>query len=323
MDRRALILGIGGQDGGYLTELLASKGYGIVGGARDVAAARSALPASLRDRVELVRLDLRDPGDLPSLFARQAPSEIYNLAGFSSGEGMYEDPAGIGLVNGIAVTLLLEAMRQAAPAARFCQASSSEMFGEPSESPQTEASAFRPRSPYGVAKLHAHQMIGIYRRRYGLFACSAILFNHESPRRGPAFVTRKVAQGAARIKLGFENELLLGNLEARRDWGYAGDTVRAMQLMLQAPAADDYVVATGETHSVRELCERAFGRVGLDYREYVREDAAAFRPAEPILLAGSTAKARRILDWTPLVGFGDLVEMMVDAEMRSLSPAGR
>lgn len=322
MQTSALITGVAGQDGTYLAELLVSKGYRVLGTTRDLHATRALLPASLRDRVDLIELDLRDPRELPALLAQHAPAEIYNLAGFSSGAGMFSDPAGIGVVNGVAVTELLEAVRAAAPGARFCQASSSEMFGETTETPQTEDSPFRPRSPYGAAKLYAHAMLRIYRQRHGLFACSAILFNHESPRRGLGFVTRKVANGAARIKLGLAHELRLGNLESRRDWGFAGDTVRAMWLALQAAEPDDYVVATGETHSVRDLCERAFGHLGLDYRVYVREDSGDFRPAEQIQLVGNAGKAKRQLGWAPEVGFDDLVAMMVDAEMRALSAEG-
>jgi GDPmannose 4,6-dehydratase len=322
MDPSALILGVAGQDGIYLAELLLSRGYRVVGTARDLGRARAALAPPMRDRVELVEIDLHDLREFPALLARHAPGEVYNLAGYSSGAGMFEDPAGMGIVNGVAVTHLLEAIRQAAPRARFCQASSSEMFGETDVSPQTEDSPLRPRSPYGAAKLYAHAMLRIYRQRHGLFACSAILFNHESPRRGPGFVTRKVASGAARIKLGMAKELRLGNLEARRDWGFAGDTVRALWLALQAPTPDDYVVATGETHSVRDLCERAFDHLGLDYRVYVREDPSDFRPAEQIQLVGNAAKAKRQLGWAPEVGFDDLVAMMVDAEMRALSAEG-
>jgi GDPmannose 4,6-dehydratase len=319
MDPSALILGVAGQDGSYLAELLLAKGYRVVGTARDLGRARAALAPPVRDRVELVEIDLRDLREFPTLLARHAPAEVYNVAGYSSGAGMFDDPASMGIVNGLAVTHLLEAIHKAAPRARLCQASSSEMFGETDVSPQTEDSPLRPRSPYGAAKLHAHAMIRIYRQRYGSFACSAILYNHESPRRGLGFVTRKVANGAARIKLGLANQLRLGNLEARRDWGFAGDTVRAMWLALQAAEPDDYVVATGETHSVRELCELAFERAGLDYRAHVCEEPTDFRAAEAVQLVGNPAKARARLGWAPEVGFRELVTMMVDAEMRSLS----
>lgn len=231
---------------------------------------------------------------------------------------MFDDPVGIGEVNGLAVTRILEAIRAVDAKIRFCQASSREIFGEAHESPQTENTQVNPRSPYGSAKLYADTMIRIYRQRYGLFACSAILFNHESPRRGLAYVTRKITHEAARIKLGQAKELQLGNLDALRDWGFAGDTVRAMWLMLQYAYADEFVVATGETHSVREFCEMAFGHLALDYREYVREDKAVFRPAEPAVLVGNAEKASTVLGWHPEIGFHDLVSMMVDADMQIL-----
>lgn len=316
MNRKALILGVAGQDGTYLAELLIAKGYRVVGAARDLGRARAALPEPIRHQVELVQFDLRELQGFPELLARRAPDEIYNLAGPSSGAGMFDAPADIGLVHGLAVTQMLEAMRERAPGARFCQASSSEIFGETTESPQSETSPLRPRSPYGAAKVYAHDMLRIVRKRYGLYACSAILFNHESPRRKPGFVTRKVTRGAALIKLGLERELRLGNLEARRDWGFAGDTVRALWLALQAPQADDYVIATGETHSVRELCEEAFGYLGLDYSRYVAEELADFRAAEPLALVGNAAHARTALGWAPTVSFRELVAMMIDAEIR-------
>jgi GDPmannose 4,6-dehydratase len=318
MGRTALVTGVAGQDGSYLAELLLARGTQVIGAVRDVARARAGLPASLRDAVQLVPLDLRDARAIGPLLERFKPAELYNCAGYSSGTGMYDDPAGIGEVNGIAVTHLLEAIRAAGGTTRFCQASSSEMFGETTESPQTESSPFRPRSPYGAAKLYGHAMVRIYRQRYGLFACSAILFNHESPRRGLGFVTRKVSHGAASIKLGLATELVLGNLDARRDWGFAGDTARAMWTMLQASEAGDYVVATGETHSVRDLCECAFGHLGLDYRAHVREQAADFRPAEAVQLVGDARRARARLGWAPEVGFRELVTMMVDADVELL-----
>jgi GDPmannose 4,6-dehydratase len=314
----ALITGLAGQDGSYLAELLLAKGYRIVGAVRDVARARAALPASIRDRVELAPLDLHDPRLVSALLARHRPAEVYNLAGYSSGAGMFDDAAAIGLVNGIAVTHILDAIRETDPHVRFCQASSSEMFGETTESPQSEGSPMRPRSPYGAAKLYAHAMVGVYRKRYGLHACSAILFNHESPRRALGFVTRKVAHGAAMVAMGLARELRLGNLEARRDWGFAGDAMRAMWLALQAPAPDDYVIATGEAHSVRDLCEVAFGHVGLDYRAHVREDAGDFRPAEAVPLVGNPAKATALLGWTPEVSFQELVTKMVDSDLDAL-----
>lgn len=318
MDPCALITGVVGQDGTYLAELLLAEGYRVVGAVRDVERGRAALPDALRDRVELAPLDLHQPLHLAALLRQHRPSEVYNLAGYSTGAGMFDDAAAIGVVNGIAVTHLLDAIREVAPGTRLCQASSSEMFGETTESPQDESSPMRPRSPYGAAKLYAHAMIGVYRRRYGLHACSAILFNHESPRRALGFVTRKVTNGAARIALGLDEELRLGNLEARRDWGFAGDTVRAMWLALRAPAAGDYVVATGELHSVRDLCEVAFGHLGLDYRAHVREEASDFRPAEAVPLVGNANLARSTLGWAPEIGFRQLVTMMVDADLERL-----
>jgi GDPmannose 4,6-dehydratase len=246
------------------------------------------------------------------------PDELYNLAGYTSGAGMFDEACLIGEVNGIAVVRILEAIREIDTSMRFCQASSSEMFGNPIESPQSEDTPFRPRSPYGAAKAYAHCMITIYRHYYGLFACSAMLFNHESPLRGLGFVTRKITHAAAKIKLGQANEIYLGNLNARRDWGFAGDYVFAMWLALQKSHADDYVVSTGETHSVREFCKCAFEYVGLDYRNYIREDTSAYRPDEPTQLVGNSDKARRQLGWVPKVDFRALVEMMVDADLRIL-----
>jgi GDPmannose 4,6-dehydratase len=316
----ALVTGVAGQDGSYLAELLLARGDRVIGTSRHPAAARARLPAGVRDRVELIELDLLDQRALVSALRAYRPDEIYNLAGYSSGAGMYDEAAAIGQVNGLAVAHWLEALREAAPAARFCQAGSSEIFGETTVSPQAEDAPCRPRSPYGAAKLYAHAMVGLYRRRYGLFACSAILYNHESPRRGLEFLSRKVTDGAARIKLGLAKELVLGNLEARRDWSFAGDTVRALALMLAASEADDYVVASGASHSVRELCEVAFARLGLDCREHVREDAADFRPAEMVPLVGNAGKARARLGWAPHTTFEALVETMVDVDLARLGP---
>ena len=316
--KTALITGITGQDGIYLTELLLEKGYRVIGAVRDVRMAAAKLQAQWGRTVELVEWDMLDQQRMVEVMSSYRPTELYNLAAYSTGAGMYDDPIGIGEVNGLAVTRILEAIRAVDLNIRFCQASSREIFGEALESPQTERTAVNPRSPYGAAKFYADMMIRIYRQRYGLFACSAILFNHESPRRGLAFVTRKITHEAARIKLGLAKELRLGNLDAFRDWGFAGDTVHAMWLMLQQTHADDYVVATGETHSVREFCECAFSHFGLDYRTYVREDETAFRPAEPAVLVGNADKAKTILGWKPKVGFKELVHMMVDAEMQTL-----
>ena len=315
----AFVTGVTGQDGSYLAQSLIAKGYRVVGSSRDVRAAAAGLQPDLAGKVELVEWDMLDQGKLVELLQTCRPQEIYNFAGYTSGAGMFDDPAGIGEINGMAVTRMLEAIRAVDANIRFCQASSREIFGEALQSPQSEATPLNPRSPYGAAKLYADAMIRIYRQHHGLFACSAILFNHESPRRGLEFVTRKIARQAAKIKLGLETELRLGNLETRRDWGFAGDFVRAMWLMLQQPHAGDYVVATGEVHSVREFCACAFEHLGLDYRDYVREDAASYRPSEPALLVGDIRKARDRLGWEPQTGFRELVAMMVDADLQSLA----
>ena len=316
--KTALVTGVTGQDGSYLAELLIAKGYRVVGAVRDVQLAVESLPSTLVGRVELVIWDVLDQRRMVDVLSRYRPQEVYNFAAYSSGAGMYDDPVAIGEVNGLAVARTLEAVREVDANIRFCQASSSEMFGEVTESPQSEETPFHPRSPYGAAKLYAHSMIRIYRQRYGLFACSAILFNHESPRRGLGFVTRKITHEVASIKLGLTNELCLGSLDARRDWGFAGDYMRAMWLMLQSAQADDYVLATGETHSVREFCECAFGYLGLDYRDYVREDSTAYRPVEVVQLIGKAKKARKCLNWVPELGFRELVSMMVDGDLRML-----
>jgi GDPmannose 4,6-dehydratase len=317
--KTALITGITGQDGSYLAELLLVRGYKVVGTTRDARRASADLAAGLSGKVELLEWNMLDERQMAELLALCRPQELYNFAACSFGSGMYDDPAEIGEVNGLAVTRILEAIRKTDRGIRFCQASSREIFGAESESPQSEQTPANPRSPYGAAKLYADSMVRIYRRHYGLFSCSAILFNHESPRRGLDFVTRKIAHEAARIKLGLASQLRLGNLEARRDWGFAGDYVRGMWLMLQQPHVDDYVLASGETHSVRELCECAFGYLGLDYKNYVQEDAAAYRPSEPTLLVGNISKARHALGWEPTVGFRELVNMMVEAELQVLS----
>lgn len=314
----ALITGITGQDGSYTAELLLAKGYHVVGAIRDARKEAATLPPDLVGRIEVVNWNMHDTENMVKVLTRYQPAEFYNFAAYSSGAGMFDDPVAIGEVNGLAVARMLEAIRTTNPTIRFCQASSSELFGEATESPQSERTPYQPRSPYGAAKLYAHQMIRIYRQHFGLFACSAILFNHESPHRGLGFVVRKVTHEAAKIKLGLAHELRLGNLDARRDWGFAGDTVRAMWLMLQQTVANDYVVATGETHSVRELCECAFGCVGLNYQDYVREDVASFRPTESMPLVGDASKARDQLGWRPQIGFRELVARMVDADLQML-----
>lgn len=316
--KTALITGVSGQDGSYLAEQLLEHGYRVLGGARHVDTTAAVLPPNLHGKLELVSWDMRDLSGMKEHLSRLRPSEIYNFAAHSTGSGMYDDPLGMSDINGVAVTRILEAIRTVDPKIRFCQASSREIFGEALQSPQTEATPPNPRSPYGAAKLYADCMIRIYRLRHGLQACSAILFNHESPRRTRQFVTRKITYEAARIKLGLAHELHLGNLETQRDWGFAGDYVRAMWLMLQQDKADDYVIATGEAHTVRDFCDAAFGRLGLDYRDHVREDAASYRPSEPAPLVGSPVKARRELGWEPKVSFRELVHMMVDADLRDL-----
>jgi len=316
---KALVTGITGQDGCHLAELLFSKGYRVIGAVRCVQTAKESLPPELIQCVDLVEWDMLNQRCMVEVLTEYRPEEIYNLAAYSSGSGMFNDAVSIGEVNGLAVVRILEAIREIDINIRFCQASSSEIFGEPIESPQSEETPFQPRSPYGAAKLYAHSMIQIYRRHYGLFGCSAILYNHESPRRGLGFVTRKVTHETAKIKLGLANELCLGNLDARRDWGFAGDYVQAMWLMLQQANSEDFVIATGKTHSVEELCEVAFRHIGLDYRDYVRVDTVAYRPAETVPLTGNAEKAKKQLGWQPSIDFREMVGMMVDADLQLLN----
>jgi GDPmannose 4,6-dehydratase len=318
MARTALITGITGQDGSYLAEFLLEKGYRVVGMVRRASTENFERIAHLRDRIELRQADLLDQLSLIGLVKDVQPEEIYNLAAQSFVPTSWEQPMLTAEFDAVGVTRVLEAIRAAAPEARFYQASSSEMFGKVRETPQRETTPFHPRSPYGVAKVYGHYITVNYRESYGLFAVSGILFNHEGPRRGREFVTRKVSEGVARIKRGLATELRMGNLEAQRDWGFAGDYVRAMWMMLQQPTADDYVVATGETHSVRELVEVAFGCAGLDWQQYVKIDPAFIRPAEVDLLVGDATKARTVLGWTPQVTFHALVEMMVRADLERL-----
>jgi GDPmannose 4,6-dehydratase len=318
MARTALITGITGQDGSYLAEFLLEQGYRVVGMVRRASTENFERIAHLRDRIELRQADLLDQLSLIGLVKDVQPHEIYNLAAQSFVPTSWEQPMLTAEFDAVGVTRMLEAMRSAAPEARFYQASSSEMFGKVRETPQRETTPFHPRSPYGVAKVYGHYITVNYRESYGLYAVSGILFNHEGPRRGREFVTRKVSEGVARIKLGLATELRMGNLDAQRDWGFAGDYVRAMWMMLQQPTADDYVVATGETHSVRELVDVAFGCVGLDWQQYVKIDPAFLRPAEVDLLVGDATKARTVLGWTPKVTFRALVEMMVRADLERL-----
>jgi GDPmannose 4,6-dehydratase len=313
--RRALITGITGQDGSYLAEFLLEKGYHVYGMVRRSSTESFERIAGLRNRIEVREGDLLDQLSLIMLLRDIDPHEVYNLAAMSFVPTSWEQPILTGEVTALGATRLLEAIRVVDRSIRFYQASSSEMFGKVRETPQTELTPFHPRSPYGVAKTYAHYITVNYRESYGIFACSGILFNHESPRRGKQFVTRKVTEGAARVKRGLARELRLGNLDAKRDWGFAGDYVQAMWLMLQQPKADDYVIATGETHTVRELCEVAFDHVGLDWSRHVVVDPAFVRPAEVDLLIGDASKARRMLGWAPKHSFRELVHMMVDADL--------
>jgi len=321
MARRALITGITGQDGSYLAELLLEKGYEVFGIVRRLSASNVWRIEHLLDRITLLQADLLDQLSLIKVVDQVRPHELYNLAAMSFVPASWDQPMLTGEYNSQGVTRVLEAIRQVDPAIRFYQASSSEMFGKVREVPQTEATPFYPRSPYGVSKVFGHYITVNYRESYGLFACSGILFNHESPRRGLEFVTRKVTDGVARIKLGLADSLSLGNLDARRDWGFAGDYVRAMWLMLQQDQPDDYVVATGVSHSVQELVEVAFAHAGLDWRQYVRTDPKLLRPAEVDHLIGDASKARRVLGWEPAVDFHGLVRMMVDADIERLQRA--
>jgi GDPmannose 4,6-dehydratase len=320
---KALITGVTGQDGSYLAEFLLGKGYEVVGMVRRTSHDSYERIEHLLDRIEIVAADLLDQHSLTVVLQDTRPDEVYNLAAQSFVPTSWSQPVLTGEFTALGVTRILEAIRLVNPKARFYQASSSEMFGKVTETPQRETTSFYPRSPYGVAKVYGHWITVNYRESYDLFAVSGILFNHESPRRGIEFVTRKVTDGVARIKLGLAKDLRLGNLDARRDWGFAGDYVEAMWLMLQQPQAQDYVIGTGETHSVRELVELAFGHVGLDYRRYVVSDPRFHRPAEVDLLLADPAKARKELGWKPKVGFTELVAMMVDADVTRLSAVAR
>ncbi len=318
---RALITGITGQDGSYLAEFLLSKGYEVIGLVRRTSTVNFERIGHIQDKLILVSGDLLDQTSLTQVLDEYRPDEVYNLAAQSFVQTSWQQPVFTGEVTALGVTRLLDAIRTVDPKIRMYQASSSEMFGKAREVPQKETTPFYPRSPYGVAKVYGHWITVNYRESYGLHATSGILFNHESPRRGLEFVTRKVTDGAARIKLGLADKLALGNLEARRDWGFAGDYVRAMWMMLQQEKADDYVIATGVTHSVRELCEIAFGYLDLDWRDYVVQDPRFMRPAEVDLLVGDASKARAVLGWEPTVTFEELIRMMVDADMERLKKA--
>ena len=317
--KTALITGITGQDGSYLAEFLLSKGYKVFGTVRRASTENFERIKHIRDRIELIQADLLDQYSLVSALKQAKPREVYNLAAQSFVPTSWVQPVLTSEFTAIGVTRMLESIRAVDPTIRFYQASSSEMYGRVREVPQGELTPFYPRSPYGVAKVYGHYITVNYRESYNLFAVSGILFNHESPRRGLEFVTRKVTDGVAKIKLGLANELRLGNLDARREWGFAGDYVEAMWMMLQQESPDDYVIATGETHTVQRLVEVAFGHVGLDWNKYVKQDAAFLRPAEVDLLIGDPSKARDKLGWKPRVSFEQMIQMMVDADVKRLS----
>jgi GDPmannose 4,6-dehydratase len=321
--RTALVTGVTGQDGSYLAELLLREGYRVCGLVRPGGPADAPRLRATRGRVELIPLDLLDQAGLADTLRRLRPAEIYNLAAMTFVPTGWEQPARVIEFTTLAVTRLLEAVRQTCPEARVFQAGSSEMFGAAAHSPQGDGTPFCPRSPYGVAKACAHQVVAGYRAAFGLFACSGVLFNHESPRRGLEFVTRKITHGAAKVKLGLARELRLGNLAARRDWGHARDYVRAMWLMLQQAEADDYVIGTGETHAVEEFVAAAFDHVGLDWREHVVVDPQFYRPVESSPMVADPGKARARLHWSPQVRFEELVREMVEADLAALAQAPR
>jgi GDPmannose 4,6-dehydratase len=325
--KRALVTGVTGQDGSYLAELLLEKGYQVYGMVRRSSTENFERIGHLTDQITLVQADLLDQSSLVEALEQAQPSEVYNLGAQSFVPTSWRQPVLTAEFTAVGVTRILEAIRRVDPSIRFYQASSSEMFGKVREVPQNEQTPFYPRSPYGVAKVYGHFITVNYRESYGLYAVSGILFNHESPRRGLEFVTRKISDGVARIKLGLANELRLGNLDSKRDWGFAGDYVEAMWLMLQGDEAEDYVIATGEEHSVRECVEIAFEHVGVEFDRHVLVDRAFLRPAEVDQLVGDASKARERLGWEPKVSFRELVEMMVDADLERLSgesePASR
>ena len=323
MTKRALITGITGQDGSYLAEFLLEQGYEVFGLVRRTSTVNFSRIDHIQDRLNLIPGDMLDQTSLQLALQQCEPDEVYNLAAQSFVQTSWTQPVFTGDVTALGVTRLLDAIRHVDPTIRFYQASSSEMFGKVREVPQRETTPFYPRSPYGVAKVYGHWITINYRESYGLHATSGILFNHESPRRGLEFVTRKVTHNVARIKLGMTDELRLGNLDARRDWGYAGDYVRAMWLMLQQDKAEDYVIATGETHSVEELVTVAFEYAGLDWRHYVVQDPRFMRPAEVDMLVGDASKAGKALGWEPEITFTDLIHMMVDADLELLKSGGQ
>ncbi len=315
---RAVITGITGQDGSYLAEFLLEQGYEVFGVIRRSSTEKFERIKHFQDRITLMHADLTDQGSMIDVITEARPREVYNLAAQSFVPTSWKQPMLTGQVTALGVTCVLEAIRVVDKSIRFYQASSSEMFGNAQETPQRESTPFYPRSPYGVAKVYGHWITVNYRESYGMFAVSGILFNHESPRRGLEFVTRKISLGAARIKLGLDTDVRLGNLDAKRDWGYAGDYVRAMWLMMQQESPEDYVVSSGETHSVREACEAAFSHAGLNWEDHVTVDPKFYRPAEVHLLLGDSTKARTRLSWKPEVSFRDLMGMMVDADIERL-----
>jgi GDPmannose 4,6-dehydratase len=320
MEKTALITGITGQDGSYLAELLLENGYKVYGVVRRSSSENYQRLEHLREHITLVQADLLDQTSLTAALEQARPSEVYNLAAQSFVPTSWQQAVLTAEFTAVGVTRMLDAVRTVCPEARFYQASSSEMFGKVRQTPQTESTPFHPRSPYGVAKVYGHYITVNYRESYGMFACSGILFNHESPRRGLEFVTRKITHGVARIKYGLTDELRLGNLEAKRDWGFAGDYVRAMWLMLQQNEPDDYVIGTGETHSVEEFVRIAFDHAELDWRRHVIVDPRFYRPAEVDLLLGDASKARRVLGWQPQMTFEDMVRKMVDADLAVVRP---
>jgi GDPmannose 4,6-dehydratase len=313
----ALITGVNGQDGSYLAEFLLSKGYHVIGTTPDQNTDQERI-VHIRENIDIVEANLLDQSQVEDMLRKYKPDEVYNLAARASSSELWTQPVLTGELNALTVARILEAIRKIDHKVRFVQASSSEVFGNATEVPQTEATPFHPRNPYGVAKAYGHWITGIYREHQALFACSCIFYNHESPRRGLEFVSRKISHTVAKINLGEAKELRLGRLDARRDWGFAGDYVEAMWLTLQQPWPDDYVIATGETHSVRDFCETAFAHVGLDYKDFVIEDVANCRPPETGLLVGNPTKALRVLGWKPRVTFGDLVRMMVDMDLKMI-----
>jgi len=316
--KRALITGVSGQDGSYLAELLLEKGYEVIGAVRNIESATKSLPIKVLHKIKLIEWDAFNQDYITKLLIEYRPHEVYNLAALSSGSAMYDDPVGICDVNGLTVARILESIRAVDNKIRFCQASSSEVFGDVLESPQSESTAIRPRSPYGAAKAYGDSMVRIYRNSYSLFACSAILYNHESPRRGFEFVSRKISFGAAKIKLGLIDELRLGNLAAKRDWGYAADYTRGMWLMMQQSHANDFIFATGVLHSVSDIANIAFAKLGLDYRDYVKEDVGSFRPNEAVQLLGNPKKAIELLNWKSTLTFDELISTMVEYDLKTL-----